>query len=187
MSNCIRELRPGPVRLTREGPEPARRRKARPPRPRRSTLNHITPADQPRRPPSARPPASGPDQTTRDTRMSRLPLTRAALAAGLLWATAQVAAAQPPVAPQTQKINELIAKGWESAGIKRPAAKATDHEFIRRVFIDLLGRIPTPEEVVDFEMDRSPEKRAKLVQRLLYETEYKPKGRNGAPVSYVNS
>ena len=119
--------------------------------------------------------------------MSRLPLTRAALAAGLLWATAQVAAAQPPVAPQTQKINELIAKGWESAGIKRPAARATDHEFLRRVFIDLVGRIPTPEEVVDFEMDRSPEKRAKLVQRLLYETEYKPKGRNGAPVSYVNS
>ena len=98
--------------------------------------------------------------------MSRLPLTRAALAAGLLWATAQVAAAQPPVAPQTQKINELIAKGWESAGIKRPAARATDHEFLRRVFIDLIGRIATPEEVIDFERDTAPDKRVKLVRRL---------------------
>jgi hypothetical protein len=116
--------------------------------------------------------------------MIRLSLTRAALAGGLLWVAASAAAAD---APQTQKINELIAKGWADAGIKKPAAKATDHEFMRRVFIDLIGRIPMPEEIVDFELDRSADKRAKLVQRLIYEKDYKPKGRNGGPITIVNS
>lgn len=123
--------------------------------------------------------------------MIRLSLTRAALAGGLLWAAAATAQDTPParpgITPQTQKINELIAKGWADAGIKRPAARSTDHEFMRRVFIDLIGRIPMPEEITDFEMDRSADKRAKLVNRLLYEKDYKPKGKNGGPVSVVNS
>jgi hypothetical protein len=61
--------------------------------------------------------------------------------------------------PQAQKINELIAKGYETAGIKKPAEKATEAEFMRRAFIDLIGRIPTPEEVIDFENDKSTNKR----------------------------
>ena len=117
--------------------------------------------------------------------MTRLSLTRAALAAGLLWAAGPVASAAD--APQTQKINELIAKGWADAGIKKPAARATDHEFMRRVFIDLIGRIPMPEEITDFEMDKAADKRAKLVARLLHEKDYKPKGRNGAAVQVVGA
>jgi hypothetical protein len=109
--------------------------------------------------------------------MTRLALA-AALAAGLLWGSTGPAAAQNPAAggasEQTQKINELIAKGWEAGGVKEPAKKATDAEFLRRAFIDLIGRIPTPEEVLDFEADRSPTKRAKLVYRLLNETKYTP-------------
>lgn len=85
------------------------------------------------------------------------------------------------VSPQTQKINELIRKGYESAGIKRPAARATDHEFLRRVFIDIIGRIATAEEVLDFERDRSPDRRVKLVQRLLSDSNYVPRGKNGQP------
>ncbi len=101
-------------------------------------------------------------------------LTAGFLAASLV---ASVAAAQP--APQTQFINQQIAAKWKEAEIKRTAAKATDHEFLRRVFIDLIGRIATAEEVVDFERDSSPDKRAKLVKRLLHATEYQPKGNNG--------
>jgi len=117
--------------------------------------------------------------------MTHLSLSRAALAAGLLWAAGTVASAAE--APQTAKINEQIAKGWADAGIKKPAARATDLEFMRRVFIDLVGRIPMPEEVTDFEMDRSADKRTKLVQRLLYEKDYKPKGKNGGPVKVVGA
>lgn len=85
------------------------------------------------------------------------------------------------VSPQTEKINELIQKGYESAGIKRPAAKASDHEFLRRVFIDLIGRIATPEEVIDFERDRAPDKRVKLVRRLLGDPNYVPRDKSGLP------
>jgi hypothetical protein len=87
------------------------------------------------------------------------------------------------VSPQTAKINELIAKGWESAGVK-PAAKASDHEFMRRVFLDLIGRIPTVEEIVDFEQDKSANKRVRLVQRLLNEKKYTPKAA-GKPVTAI--
>src|SRR4051812_3514359 len=120
----------------------------------------------------------------------------AGLAAGILWASAHPASAvdepktpAPPamggISPQTQKINELIAKGYETAGIKTPAAKATDYEFMRRVFIDLLGRIPTVEEIVDFEQDKGANKRVRLVQRLLNDKKYTPKNAGGQPVKEV--
>ena len=117
--------------------------------------------------------------------MIRLSLGRTALAAALVWVTTQAAAAQdagpPGLSPQTQKINELIRKGYDTAGVKKAAAKSTDHEFLRRVFIDVLGRIATAEEVIDFERDRSADKRVKLVKRLLYDAEYTPKNASGQP------
>lgn len=116
-------------------------------------------------------------------------MTRYLFLLGLLMVAAgSSAAADEPkpltggISPQTAKINELIAKGWESAGVK-PAAKATDHEFMRRVFIDLIGRIPTVEEIQDFEQDRGP-RRVRLVQRLLNEKKYTPKS-NGRAVTSV--
>ncbi len=119
--------------------------------------------------------------------MIRLPVV--ALAAGLLWVVAGSAVAEDPKpstgSPQTQKINELIAKGWESAGIKKSADKATDAEFMRRAFIDLIGRIPTPEEIVEFEGDRAANKRAKLIFRLLNEDKYKLKDKNGKALAEI--
>ena len=101
-------------------------------------------------------------------------LTAGLLAAGLVAASASAA---DPAHPQTAFINEQIAAKWKEAEIKKPAGRATDHEFLRRVFIDLIGRIATPEEVLDFEQDRGPNKRDRLVNRLLYEKEYEPKVR----------
>ena len=124
----------------------------------------------------------------------------AGLTVGLLWAPVPAATAaddpkpqpaQPPAAgmagisQQTQKINELIAKKWEEAGIKKVADRATDNEFMRRVFIDLLGRIPAVEEIVDFEQDKSPNKRVKLVQRLLNDKKYTPKSASGKALTEV--
>ena len=90
-------------------------------------------------------------------------------------------AADVTVAPQTATINKHLSEGWTKAGIKKPAEKATDLEFMRRVFIDLIGRIPSYEEAVDFDQDKGANKRARLVNRLLYAKEYKPK-RNGATI-----
>src|SRR4051794_14196658 len=44
--------------------------------------------------------------------------------------------------PQVAAIDKGIAEGWAAAGIK-PARPATDEEFLRRAYLDLLGRIPT--------------------------------------------
>jgi hypothetical protein len=110
----------------------------------------------------------------------------AAAAAALLVALAPAAPGQnprPAPSPQAEKINELIRKGYADAGVKKPAARATDHEFLRRAFIDLVGRIPTVEEVIDFERDASSDKRVKLVRRLLYDDGYTPKTRTGQPVT----
>jgi hypothetical protein len=110
----------------------------------------------------------------------------AALATGLLWASTGPASAQNAASPQTQKINDLIAMSHEAGGVKKPAKRAPDLEFMRRVFIDLIGRIPTPEEILDFERDTSPNKRARLVNRLLYDTKYSPRNpATGKPVTAI--
>jgi len=101
----------------------------------------------------------------------------ALLGVGMLVAMSMQARAQQPAigkTPQTDLINSLIAKVWADNDIK-PSRRATDNEYIRRVFLDLIGRIPTSEEVRDFEADRRPGKRNELVHRLLYEKKYQPK------------
>lgn len=49
-----------------------------------------------------------------------------------------------------------------------PSAPASsDTEFLRRLYVDLTGRIPTPEAAEAFLTDPSPDKRAKLIEQLL--------------------
>lgn len=53
-----------------------------------------------------------------------------------------------------------------------PSADCTDAEFARRAALDIAGILPTPAEVVAFEADPDPDKRARLVDRLLDRPEY---------------
>lgn len=53
-------------------------------------------------------------------------------------------------------------------GEQMPAA-VSDEVFLRRVSLDLIGLLPTPEERAKFLSDESPNKRAHLVDRLLSE------------------
>jgi hypothetical protein len=86
----------------------------------------------------------------------------AVLAAGRL----AVAADEHFGIPQVKFVNEQIAAGWADAGLQ-PSAAATDGEWCRRVHLDLIGRIPTTEELQRFLTNSSPAKRAELVGRLL--------------------
>ncbi len=52
------------------------------------------------------------------------------------------------------------------------APPATDAEFLRRVYLDFTGCIPTAEEVRRFLADSSPDKRTKLIDRLLDSPEF---------------
>jgi hypothetical protein len=53
-----------------------------------------------------------------------------------------------------------------------PADLCTDSEFIRRVYLDTVALLPTPEETRRFLADKDPNKRAKLIDRLLERPEY---------------
>jgi len=69
-------------------------------------------------------------------------------AVALVTAIAGVSLADEPpkpagVSPQTAFINEQLAKAWKANNLK-PSNKADDYEFCRRVFLDLIGRIPRP-------------------------------------------
>ncbi|MHB1556177.1 MAG: DUF1549 domain-containing protein [Isosphaeraceae bacterium] len=53
-----------------------------------------------------------------------------------------------------------------------PSEPAGDATFLRRAHLDVIGRLPTPEETRRFLADPSPDKRARLVDRLLDRPEY---------------
>src|SRR4051812_20659907 len=53
-----------------------------------------------------------------------------------------------------------------------PSAPASDATFHRRAFLDVIGRLPTPDETRAFLADPAPDKRVKLIDRLLKRPEY---------------
>ncbi|RLT09242.1 MAG: DUF1549 domain-containing protein, partial [Planctomycetota bacterium] len=53
-----------------------------------------------------------------------------------------------------------------------PSAEATANVLMRRVYLDLLGVLPTPGEIQAYESDPAPEKYEKLVERLLDRPEF---------------
>jgi hypothetical protein len=52
------------------------------------------------------------------------------------------------------------------------AGPANDDEFLRRVTLDLTGVIPTPEAIRGFRADTDPDKRGRLIDRLLASPEH---------------
>lgn len=64
------------------------------------------------------------------------------------------------------KIDGLFEKSWSDSEII-PADRASDAEYLRRVYLDLAGRIPAASEAREFLADAEPGKRVALVNRLL--------------------
>jgi hypothetical protein len=64
------------------------------------------------------------------------------------------------------QIDALLSKAWKSAGIQ-PNAPAKDEVFMRRVYLDVIGRIPTHAEAAAFLNSKDAAKRAKLIDQLL--------------------
>jgi hypothetical protein len=68
-------------------------------------------------------------------------------------------------------IDELIRAKWEAEKI-RPSGAASDPEFVRRAYLDVLGRIPNLSETIAFLENKEANKRAKLVEVLLGHPDY---------------
>ncbi|MBC8288974.1 MAG: DUF1549 domain-containing protein [Planctomycetes bacterium] len=85
----------------------------------------------------------------------------------LLSATALLFASLPArSADLTAKIDESVAAVWKRENVA-PAPPTDDSEFLRRVHLDLCGTIPSFAETTAFLNDTTPDKREKLVDRLL--------------------
>ena len=68
--------------------------------------------------------------------------------------------------PRRNLVDEHIFGKMERDGVPH-AALASDYEFLRRITLDLTGRIPSPDEVRAFVADTDPAKRDKMIDRLL--------------------
>jgi hypothetical protein len=77
----------------------------------------------------------------------------------------------PDVNPIVQRIDQLIEQSWTTYSLK-PSKEATDGEWCRRIYLDVIGRIPTVEELDAFTDDNAGNKKERLVQKLLYDDQY---------------
>jgi hypothetical protein len=78
-----------------------------------------------------------------------------------------------PIGPEelAARIDQFIVARLADKKVE-PASISDDAEFLRRVSLDLAGRIPRPFEVRDFLDDKTPGKRSRLVERLLEHSAY---------------
>ena len=68
-------------------------------------------------------------------------------------------------------IDKYLFQAMADAGVT-PAPATTDYEFVRRITLDLTGRIPTADAVTAFVNDSSFDKRSKLVDTLMASPEW---------------
>jgi hypothetical protein len=68
-------------------------------------------------------------------------------------------------------IDELVLAKWKLMHLE-PSGAASDEEFLRRVFIDALGALPSPTEIRDFLADAAPDKRDRLIDAVVERPEF---------------
>ncbi|MEZ5305192.1 MAG: DUF1549 domain-containing protein [Verrucomicrobiales bacterium] len=88
------------------------------------------------------------------------------LAAAFLSAAHFMPNAQAAPADPSAQIDALIEKGYAAQKVT-PNPMADDETFVRRVYLDIAGRIPTPDEARAFLGDSAKDKREKLIDSLL--------------------
>ncbi len=76
----------------------------------------------------------------------------------------------PKIAAPT-KVDELITVKLRKLGIV-PSEVCTDTEFLRRISLDLIGTLPTPDEITRFLADKSSTKRSAKIDELLKSPAY---------------
>jgi hypothetical protein len=83
-----------------------------------------------------------------------------------LVARAAPAGFQYPVVPEANYIDQLVLAKLRRLNIV-PSDRSDDAEFLRRVTLDTIGSLPSPDEVRAFLADTDPDKRAKKIDSML--------------------
>lgn len=92
-----------------------------------------------------------------------MPLSRIGASLALLLAASTTAAAQDSL---RAVIDREVKAAWQREKIE-PAPRSTDSAFLRRIYLDLAGTVPTYEETKAFLADTDSKKREKLIDKLL--------------------
>jgi hypothetical protein len=82
-----------------------------------------------------------------------------------------IPAARYDALPRLNFIDGLVWTKLRKLGLL-PSGPASDATFFRRAYLDVIGRLPSSREAREFLDDPSPDKRARLVDRLLDRPEY---------------
>lgn len=80
-------------------------------------------------------------------------------------------AANPDIEQTAARVDKLIAEELFSASTEL-APRTSDATYLRRVWLDLIGDIPTPEHVTAFALDPDPAKRERVVLDLLQKPQF---------------
>jgi hypothetical protein len=76
-----------------------------------------------------------------------------------------------PAPVDSSRIDELVFTRLKQLGIA-PAPLCSDAVFVRRAYFDVIGTLPTAQEVRSFLQDKDPNKRQALIDQLLQRREY---------------
>ncbi len=76
-----------------------------------------------------------------------------------------------PAAAANNKVDELVLAKLKRLGIP-PSEVCSDQEFCRRIYLDMLGTLPSPAEVKAFLVDKDAQKRGKLIEALFQREEF---------------
>jgi hypothetical protein len=111
--------------------------------------------------------------------MTRYQLALLAIATGILAAVGTVPAAKSnegPAAAETvaAQVDRLLAEElFGGANAQETVAKRVDDAvYLRRVSLDIVGELPAPGEMTAFVLDPAPDKRRRVVERLLADNRY---------------
>ena len=115
---------------------------------------------------------SNPDEfLSRQSRIRGDIHTRAIKTNAILAATGSGATVAPSAIERKNFIDEEIFGRLQIEGV-RSARLTNDEEFVRRIYLDLTGHIPTPDQFRSFLKSTAGDKREALVENLLYSPEF---------------
>lgn len=88
------------------------------------------------------------------------------LASSLLSLGVFAGESKPDTRSASKQIDAILSADWQKNKLK-PNDVAPDDVFVRRIYLDVAGRIPTQREAETFLADKGTDKRSKLIDQLL--------------------
>lgn len=71
-----------------------------------------------------------------------------------------------------EALEDVYAEELSAAGVEKASDRVSDDRFVRRVYLDVVGHLPTPVEIERYVKDAAPNKKAKLIDHLLADPRY---------------